>query len=98
MSYAAEYYKSAYEEGKEISAGNQAIQAVYLIAELSRRVGKNKEARGYFNSSIKLAMEYIHANKGDRSRTALANKVLELAKEQGKMNLKALEQKVNEPA
>jgi uncharacterized protein (DUF2225 family) len=95
MNSAAEYYKLAYEEGKEISAGNQAIQAVYLIAELSRRVGKNKEARGYFNTSIKLAQEYIHANKGDRSRTALARKILELALEQGKLNLKTLEQKKN---
>ncbi len=98
LSFAADYYKAAYEEGKEISAGNQAIQAVYLIAELSRRVAKYKEAKGYFNTSIKLAQEYIHANKGDKSRTALARKVLELALEQGKLNLKAFENKTHEPA
>jgi uncharacterized protein (DUF2225 family) len=98
LSLAADYYRTAYEEGKEISAGNQAIQAVYLIAELSRRVAKYKEAKGYFNTSIKLAQEYIHANKGDKSRTALARKVLELALEQGKSNLKAFEKKSHEPA
>lgn len=98
LNFAADYYKAAYEEGKEISAGNQAIQAVYLIAELSRRVAKYKEAKGYFNTSIKLAQEYIHANKGDKSRTALARKVLELALEQGKLNLKAFENKTHEPA
>ncbi len=98
MSFAADYYKVAYEEGKEISPGNQAIQAVYLIAELSRRVAKYKEAKGYFNTSIRLAQEYIHANKGDKSRTALARKVLELALEQGKLNLKESEKKTNVPA
>ncbi len=98
MSYAIRYYKQAYEEGNEISPGNQAIQAVYLIAELSRRVGKNEEAKGYFNTSIKLAQEYIHQNKGDKSRTALARKVLELALEQGKLNLKSVEKSADEPA
>ena len=95
MNSAAEYYRAAYEEGKEISEGNQAMQAVYMIAELCRRVGKNKEAKSYFNTAIKLAMDYIHRNKGDRSRTALAQKILELARDQGKLNLRTIEKKAN---
>ena len=98
MNHAAGYYKAAYEKGNEISAGNQAIQAVYLIAELSRRIKKHEEAKRYFNTSIKLAQEYIRQNKGDKSRTALAHKVLELALEQGKSNLRALDQKTHVPA
>jgi uncharacterized protein (DUF2225 family) len=98
LNSAAKYYKNAYEEGNEISKGNQAIQAVYLIAELSRRIGKNEEAKGYFNTAIKLAQEYIHQNKGDKSRTALARKIFEMAMEQGKLNLQEVEQTSNEPA
>ncbi|NIP43557.1 MAG: DUF2225 domain-containing protein [candidate division Zixibacteria bacterium] len=94
MSSAANYYKAAYEEGREIPAG-QAIQAVYLIAELSRRIAKHEEASEYFDKSIKLAQEYISANKGDRSRTALARRILELAMQQGELNLKILEHKKN---
>ena len=95
LNTAAEYYRIAYEEGKEISEGNQAMQAVYMIAELCRRVGKNTEAKSYFNTAIKLAMEYIHRNKGDRSRSALAQKILELARDQGKLNLKTIEKNSN---
>ncbi|HDS00639.1 MAG TPA: DUF2225 domain-containing protein [candidate division Zixibacteria bacterium] len=98
MNSAANYYKAAYHGGKEISSGNQAIQVVYLIAELSRRIGEHEEARGYFGTSIKLAREYIRANKGDRSRTALARRILELATEQGELNLKMLEQRKHVPA
>jgi uncharacterized protein (DUF2225 family) len=98
LNQAAKYYMAAYETGNEISAGNQAIQAVYLIAELSRRVGRHEEAKQYFNTAIKLAQEYILQNKGDRSRTALARKIMELALEQGKLNLKTIEQGADEPA
>ena len=95
---ASDYYKAAYETGGEISHGNQSIQAVYLIAELSRRIGSHDEAKGYFNTAIKLAQEYIHQNKGDKSRTALARKIFEMAMEQGKLNLQEAKQTANEPA
>jgi hypothetical protein len=94
MNSAANYYKAAYKDGREIPVG-QAIQAVYLIAELSRRIAKHEEASEYFDKSIKLAQEYINANKGDRSRTALAHRILELAIQQGELNLKILEHKKN---
>ena len=87
---AVAYYKKAYASGRNISAGNQQIQASYLIAELSRRTGDHDGAREYFNSTIKHGQEFIYENRNDRSRTALTRKILELAIEQGKANMEAL--------
>jgi tetratricopeptide (TPR) repeat protein len=87
---AVHYYKEAFSGGRDISPGNQQIQASYLIAELSRRIGQFDEARQYFNSTIKYGQEFIYQNRKDPSRTALARKILELAIEQGKINMEAL--------
>ncbi|MEA3296435.1 MAG: DUF2225 domain-containing protein [candidate division Zixibacteria bacterium] len=87
---AVRYYREAYVEGRDISSGNQQIQASYLIAELSRRMGDYDGARQYFNITIKHGQEFIYQNRNDRSRTALARKILELAMEQGRENMKAL--------
>jgi len=87
MRRAAKYYIRAFEQGKEIGTGNQAIQAAYLIGELSRRTGDNDTARQYFNTTIKMGQEFINEIRGDRNRTALARKLLELAIKQGKKNL-----------
>lgn len=89
MLYAIEYYRSALEDGHEIQQGNQQIQATYLIAELSRRVGRNVEAKLYFNNTIKAGQQYIFDNRNDQTRTALARKIMELAITQGKANLAA---------
>ncbi len=82
-----QFYKEAFASGREITPGNQQIQASYLIAELSRRVGDHESAREYFNSTIKHGQEFIYQNRNDRSRIALARKILELAIEQGKENM-----------
>ncbi len=87
--YAIEFYKSALEDGHEIQPGNQQIQAMYLIAELSRRVGRNSEAKLYFNNTIKAGQQYVFDNRGDQTRTALARKIVDLAVAQGKLNLSA---------
>ncbi len=87
LSKSVHYYKEAFASGKEITPGNQQIQASYLIAELSRRVGDHDSARGYFNSTIKYGQDFIYKNRNDRSRIALARKILELAIEQGKDNM-----------
>ena len=84
------YYKEAFAGGREITPGNQQIQAAYLIAELSRRISDYDGAREYFNSTIKSGQEFIYQNRNDRSRTALARKILELAIEQGKENMQSL--------
>ena len=87
---AVEYYKKAFADGRSISAGNQQIQASYLIAELSRRIGKHEDAKQYFNTTIKYGQEFIYQNRQDQSRTALARKILELAIEQGRENMAAI--------
>ena len=83
------YYKQAFAGGREIDAGNQQIQASYLIAELSRRIGDYDGAKQYFTSTIKAGQEFIYQNRNDQSRTQLARKILELAIEQGRANLQA---------
>ncbi len=83
------FYKEAFANGRDIAPGNQQIQASYLIAELSRRIGDYDEARQYFTSTIKAGQEFVHQNRNDQSRIALAKKILELAIEQGRTNLKA---------
>lgn len=84
------YYKAVFASGNEITQGNQQIQASYLIAELSRRIGDHDSGREYFNSTIKHGQEFIYKNRNDRSRIALARKILELAIEQGKDNMAAI--------
>jgi uncharacterized protein (DUF2225 family) len=87
---AVEHYKRAFADGRSIAAGNQQIQASYLIAELSRRIGKHEDAKQYFNTTIKYGQEFIYQNRSDQSRTALAKKILELAIEQGRENMAVL--------
>ncbi|UCD94046.1 MAG: DUF2225 domain-containing protein [Candidatus Zixiibacteriota bacterium] len=87
LDYAVKYYVKAFEDGRNIAKGNQQIQASYLIAELSRRIGDHQRAKEYFNTTIRTGQEFIYKHKGDQSRTALARKILELAIEQGRSNL-----------
>ena len=87
---ARNYYRAAFNDGRSISSGNQQIQATYLIAELSHRVGDHETAKEYFNSTIKTGQEYIYRNRSDKTKTALAKKILELAIEQGKSNMNTL--------
>ena len=89
LKFAAKHYQKAFTSGKNISVGNQQLQVSYLIAELSRRVGDHDIAKQYFNSTIKAGQEFIYQNRTDKSRTELARKIMELAIEQGRTNLKA---------
>jgi len=86
---AIKYYKAAYAGGRDIAPGAQQIQASYLIAELSRRIGDYDGAKQFFTSTIKSGQEFIYQNRRDRSRTVLTRKILELAIEQGRANLTA---------
>ena len=81
------FYRAAFTEGRGIAPGNQQIQASYLIAELSRRIGDFVTAREFFNSTIKHGQEFIYRNRHDKTQTALARKILELAIEQGKSTM-----------
>jgi uncharacterized protein (DUF2225 family) len=87
---AVHYYAAAFSNGNDIAPGYQQIQASYMIAELSRRVGDYDTARQYFNSTIKHGQEFIYKNRTNQSRTALARKILELAMEQGRENMAAI--------
>jgi uncharacterized protein (DUF2225 family) len=87
MRMAVKYYIAAFESGKQIAKGNPTLQAAYLIAELSRQTGDHDTARQYFNNTIKTGQEFINEIRGDRTRTALARKILEMAMKQGKKNL-----------
>lgn len=87
LRFAVRHYIKSFELGKEIGHGNQSIQASYLIAELSRRIGDYDVGRQYFNTTIKMGQEYINEIRGDRTRTALTRKLLEMALSQGKKNL-----------
>ena len=89
LRYAAGHYQKAFTSGKNIAVGNQQLQVSYLIAELSRRVNDHEIAKQYFNSTIKAGQEFIYQNRTDKSRTELARKIMELAIEQGRANLKA---------
>ncbi|MFH2036174.1 MAG: DUF2225 domain-containing protein [Candidatus Zixiibacteriota bacterium] len=91
LTYAVEHYVKAFADGKAIGAGNQQIQASYLIAELSRRIGENEQAKEYFNKTIRTGQEFVHKHKHDKSRTALAKKILELAIEQARENISVLQ-------
>jgi hypothetical protein len=86
-------YKDAFANGRDIAQGNQQIQASYLIAELSRRIGDYDGAKQFFTSTIKTGQEFIYQHRRDQSRTVLARKILELAIEQGRANLQASKQK-----
>ena len=59
-----EYYKKAFADGRNISPGNQQIQASYLIAELSRRIGDYDEAKQYFTSTY-IPFTYLNPKKPD---------------------------------
>ncbi|PKK84407.1 MAG: hypothetical protein CVT49_03540 [candidate division Zixibacteria bacterium HGW-Zixibacteria-1] len=87
LKLSVQHYKKAFQDGRNIAKGNQQIQASYLIAELSRRIGENQNAKEYFNTTIRTGQEFIYKHKGDPGRTALARKILELALEQGRANL-----------
>jgi len=87
LRYSVEHYIKAFRDGRNISKGNQQIQASYLIAELSRRIGDHEQAKDYFNTTIRTGQEFIYKHKGDPGRTALARKILELAIDQGRINL-----------
>ncbi len=89
LKFAAECYQSALEDGKEVSAGNQQVQVCYLIAALSRRIGNYDQAQDFFNSALKVGQEFVRRYQDDKSRTALARKILELAMEQSQVNREA---------
>ncbi|MCP4581906.1 MAG: DUF2225 domain-containing protein [candidate division Zixibacteria bacterium] len=91
MRKAAEYYQKAYEAGAEISKGIQQIQAAYMIAELSRRIGEVDNANQYFNQTIRMGREIVIGKKGDKSTINFTQKLLDTAMQQARLNKKESE-------
>jgi hypothetical protein len=85
---AAEYYQKAYEAGGEISQGIQQIQAAYMIAELSRRTGNNKNADQFFNQTIRMGREMVMGKQADQSSINFIKNLLEIAMEQARLSKK----------
>jgi uncharacterized protein (DUF2225 family) len=83
MKLALKYYKQSYQEIRDITQENQKIQAAYLIAELSRRVGDYQEARSYFEEAKSTGQDFIRINRDEPNKIALAQKIVELATKQG---------------
>ncbi|MCK4427585.1 MAG: DUF2225 domain-containing protein [candidate division Zixibacteria bacterium] len=94
MRLALKYYKQSYQEVRDITQENQKIQAAYLIAELSRRVGDFQEAESYFEEAKRSGQDFIQRNQDDANKIALARKIVELAKKQGELNFVQPESKV----
>ncbi len=87
MKFALGYYKRSYREITDIKQENQRIQAAYLIAELSLRVGNYGEAESHFDEATRIGQDFIRRNQDDLNKIALAQKIVELAERQKKLNL-----------
>jgi len=90
QSKAREYYMKAYQNG-EIGPGFQQIQATYLIAELSRRIGNHESAERYFGLMTGMAQELIANRQSDATTVKFATRLLEMATEQARMNTEQTE-------
>lgn len=80
-----EYYIKSYGAGREIKKGLQQLQAAYLIAELSRRVGDTGMSHEYFKITVREAHEMVIRHKGDNTIVTNARKILEMATEQSRL-------------
>ncbi len=86
IKWALRYYKQSYQEIKDVEQENQKIQAIYLIAELSRRVGDYAEAKSYFDQAERIGQDFIEKNEDDLNKIVLAQRIVQLAKRQGELN------------
>jgi len=74
----ANYKKSLTQGLKE----NQKIRISYLIGELSRRIGDLNSAKEYLDLAINVGQDFIQKNEDDPLKTALAQRILEMAYQQ----------------
>lgn len=77
-----EHYRKAYREGRDIPQGNAQIQLAYMIGELSRRTGRDADARQFYELAMRTGREWIHKLKNDPTTTALARHIVDLAIDQ----------------
>jgi uncharacterized protein (DUF2225 family) len=84
-----ENYKKSLTQGLK---GNQMIQIPYLIGELSRRIGDLDTAKEYFDLTIDVGKGFMEENREDELKTALVQKILEMAHQQKEVMLKRKEE------
>ena len=63
----------------------QQLQASYMIAELSRRVGNEGQSLEYFKNASKQAHEMMNRNRNDKTIFSNAQKILEMSLEQARL-------------
>jgi len=83
---ALDHYKHYFEHCRNFASPELEVQTAYLIAEIARRVGRARDASGYFNHAIRKGQELIHEYQNDPTRSGFLRKVVELAVEQGRKN------------
>ncbi|UCE67795.1 MAG: DUF2225 domain-containing protein [Candidatus Zixiibacteriota bacterium] len=90
LNLALQFYLKAYQSSKEIKPGLPQLQASYMIAELSRRVGNHNQATEYFRNTSKQAHDMMTRNRNNKGIFVNAQKILEMTLEQARL-LKKLE-------
>ena len=83
---ACEYYRKSYETGSDIKEGVPQVQAAYLIGELSRRTGDFTTAEHYFNTMIKVGGRLATSSTENASTVNRTRKLLELGRDQARLN------------
>ena len=53
-----------------------------MVGELARRTGRFDDAQRYLNSAVRVGREWIHQMASDKTKTALASHIVDLAVEQ----------------
>jgi uncharacterized protein (DUF2225 family) len=79
---AINYYLKAYQNGREIKKGLQQLQAAYLIAELSRRVGRSDTALEYFKICMRESRPMLQQYASDKSTIAGIRKIMDMVTDQ----------------
>ena len=83
---ACEYYRKSYETGSDIKEGVPQVQAAYLIGELSRRTGDFEAAERYFSTMMKLGGRLANSATESAATVNRTRKLLELGREQARLN------------
>jgi hypothetical protein len=86
---ACDYYRHAYDAGSDIKEGVGQVQAAYLIGELSRRIGDFATAERYFNTMLKVGGRVASSPTSNAATVNRTRKLLELGKEQARLNKEA---------
>ena len=83
---ACEYYRKSYETSSDIKEGVPQVQAAYLIGELSRRTGDFETAERYFNTMMKVGGRLANSGIQNASTVNRTRKLLELGRDQARLN------------